>query len=139
MKKVGTSTKTKKEPSLVRVLRKLHPWPNSLTPLVVPISFDGWWLRTRGLAYAITTDCGYSTGMKAMMDSMIFVPNLVPHIRPLWFAQTSSTGVGSGICTTNRNTPVRDASARHVGASTSAGRSEHPAGLCGDSGSRHGA
>ena len=36
-----TSTETKKEPSLVRVLRKLHAWPNPLNPLVVPISFDG--------------------------------------------------------------------------------------------------
>ena len=40
MKKVRTSTKTK-EPSYVRVLKKLHAWPNPLNPLVVPISFDG--------------------------------------------------------------------------------------------------
>ena len=36
-----TSTKTKKEPSYVRVLQKLQAWPNPLNPLVVPISFDG--------------------------------------------------------------------------------------------------
>ena len=56
----------------------------------MPISFDGWWLRTRGLAHAITTECGYCIGMGAMMDSMIFVPNLVHNLRPFCFAQTNS-------------------------------------------------
>ena len=36
-----TPTKMKKEPSLVRVLQKLHAWPNPLNLTLVPISFDG--------------------------------------------------------------------------------------------------
>ena len=34
MKKVRTSTETKKEPSLVRVLRKLQAWQNPLLQVV---------------------------------------------------------------------------------------------------------
>ena len=67
---------------------------NKIPLSVVPISFDGWWLRTRGLAHRITTYCGYTVGMGAMMESVIFVPNLVRNLGPLRFAQTNSTDNG---------------------------------------------
>jgi len=40
-------------------------WPNPLTLSYIPISFYGWWLRTRGLADAITTEFGYCIGQTA--------------------------------------------------------------------------
>ena len=43
-----------------------------------------------GLAYSITTECGYRIGMGAKMDAVIFVPNLVPQVGPFCFAQTNS-------------------------------------------------
>jgi hypothetical protein len=78
-----TSTRTKKEKSQVKALRKLHAWPNPLSASAVPISIDDWWLRTRGLAHAITAYCGNCIGTRTKTVLTVFLPDLVLEIRPL--------------------------------------------------------
>jgi hypothetical protein len=56
-----------------------------------PLSFDGRWLWTNGLARAIATECGYSHGVEGKKDSMNFAFVLVHQMRDFHFAQTNST------------------------------------------------
>ena len=47
------------------------------------------------MAQSVTADCGYRIGMGAMMYSMIFVPNSVPHLETFCFAHTNSTNTNT--------------------------------------------
>jgi len=74
-------------------LYQIFDFPKTESPNLcsVPISQDGWWLRSNGLAHAIHTECRYCLGAVWTINSTFFPSNLAQEIRVFCFAKKKST------------------------------------------------